>query len=162
MNGACRDRAMIEYKGYVGVFEYSAESETFKGKVVNTRDPIVFSGPSVRDLKREMVGAVEAYLAQCQKRGRRPDKPYSGKFLVRSDSQLHRDVAAAASRSGTSMNEWVTTALREAVLKSPPELAENGEGRSWRTVARPLAAIPPFQRRLSPRPAEPQPGFETH
>lgn len=153
---------MIEYKGYVGVFEYSAESETFKGRVVNTRDPIGFSGPSVRDLKREMVGAVEAYLAQCAKRGRRPEKPYSGKFLVRADSVLHRDVAAAASRSGVSMNEWITTALRDAVANAPGEVAESADARSWRSGTRSLASIPPFQRKIASLPNRSLPGVEAH
>ena len=106
---------MIEYKGYVGVFDYDAERETFHGTVVNLRDVITFYGRSVRELKRELAASVDEYLALCEERGEEPERPYSGTFLVRADPLLHRDVAVAAARNRTSMNEWVTSALREAL-----------------------------------------------
>lgn len=130
---------MIKYKGYVGVFEYDPEHETLRGRVTNSRDPLEFSGRSVRDLKLELAGAVEAYLAACRKRGRKPEKPYSGRFLVRAGSSLHRDVAVAAARKGVSMNEWVTSVLRGAVDAEADAAAaivlDSGEApaRSWAT-----------------------------
>ena len=44
---------MIEYKGYVGVFEFDEELGQFHGYVVNTRDVISFYGSSVDELKAE-------------------------------------------------------------------------------------------------------------
>lgn len=106
---------MIEYKGYVGVFEYDPDDEVFRGRVVNLgRDGITFAGSSVDELKRELEASVDDYLAWCRERGEEPEKPFSGTFLVRADPDLHRAVAVAAARARKSVNAWVTDTLREA------------------------------------------------
>ena len=38
---------MIEYKGYSGVFEFDPDSDSFHGRVINTKDVIAFYGASV-------------------------------------------------------------------------------------------------------------------
>ena len=60
---------MIEYKGYVGVFEFDEELGQFHGYVVNTRDVISFYGSSVDELKAELQTSVEEYLAFCAEIG---------------------------------------------------------------------------------------------
>lgn len=106
---------MIEYKGYVGVFEYDPDDEVFRGRVVNLgKDGITFAGSSVEELKHELVASVDDYLAWCEERGEEPEKPFSGTFLVRADPDLHRAVAVAAARARKSVNAWVTDTLREA------------------------------------------------
>jgi predicted HicB family RNase H-like nuclease len=117
---------MIEYKGYVGAFEYDPDEETFHGRVVNlAKDGITFVGRSVEELKREMAASVDDYLAFCAERGDEPDAPFTGKFLVRGTPDLHRAVALAAARAGKSMNAWVTNTLSSA-LSADPEIAFGG------------------------------------
>lgn len=41
--------------------------------------------------------------------------PYSGKFMVRLSTRLHREAAECASREGTSLNAFVAAALARAV-----------------------------------------------
>lgn len=107
---------MIEYKGYVGVFEYDLEEEVFHGRVSNlARDGITFVGSSVEELKHAMEESVEDYLAWCAERGEEPEKPYSGTIYVRADPSLHRAVALAAARENKSINAWVTETLERAV-----------------------------------------------
>ncbi|MFL6806921.1 MAG: toxin-antitoxin system HicB family antitoxin, partial [Xanthobacteraceae bacterium] len=48
-------------------------------------------------------------------RGEEPEKPLSGKFVVRLEPSLHRAIATAAEREGKSINGWVKERLREAV-----------------------------------------------
>ncbi|MGH7477261.1 MAG: type II toxin-antitoxin system HicB family antitoxin [Longimicrobiales bacterium] len=109
---------MIEYKGYVGVFDYDAEIESFHGRVINTRDVITFYGDSVSELQRELAASVEEYLELCAQRGEEPEKPYSGSFLVRADPELHRSIATAAARERKSVNAWVIEKLRDATRSS--------------------------------------------
>lgn len=67
---------MIEYKGYVGVFEYDPEGEEFHGRIVNLkRDGATFVGRSVDDLKREMAASVDELIAFCEEQGIEPEKP---------------------------------------------------------------------------------------
>lgn len=110
---------MIEYRGYLGVFEYDPEDESFHGRVVNlSRDGITFVGRSVEELKREMAASVDDYLAFCAERGEEPEKPFGGSFLVRGSPDLHRAVAVAAARANQSMNAWVTEILARAASDS--------------------------------------------
>ena len=106
---------MIEYKGYVGVFDFEPDSGSFHGTVVNTNDVISFYGSSVAELRREMRRSVEEYLAFCREQDRPPEKPFSGKVLLRTTPELHRKVALQAARRRLSMNAWLQEVLEQAV-----------------------------------------------
>lgn len=106
---------MIEYKGYMGVFEFDPERETFHGTVVNTNDVISFYGSSIKELRQEMRKSVEEYLAFCQEQGRSPEKPFSGKLILRTNPDLHRRVALEAARHRLSMNAYLQEVLEKAV-----------------------------------------------
>ncbi|CAD5248252.1 MULTISPECIES: type II toxin-antitoxin system HicB family antitoxin [Halomonadaceae] len=51
------------------------------------------------------------FLDECQKRGIKPTKSYSGKFQVRLPEELHKHAADAATTKGQSLNQFVTTAI---------------------------------------------------
>lgn len=106
---------MMEYKGYVAVVEYDDEAEIFHGEVINTRDVITFQGKSVKDLRKAFRESIEDYLEFCTKRGEEPDKPFSGKFVVRLNPEQHRRLFVAARKAGKSLNAWVSDALDRAV-----------------------------------------------
>ncbi len=74
---------MLEYKGYVGHVEYDDEAEIFHGEIINTRDVITFQGKSVDELQTAFVDSIEDYLKFCVERGEKPEKPFSGKFVLR-------------------------------------------------------------------------------
>jgi predicted HicB family RNase H-like nuclease len=105
----------MEYKGYTAVVEFDEDAGVFSGHVVNTRDVITFEGETVGELKQAFHDSVDDYLEFCAERGEEPDKPFSGKFVVRLDPDVHRKVFVAAARAGKSLNNWVAEALeREA------------------------------------------------
>ncbi len=106
---------MIEYKGYHGAVAFDPELDKFHGRVVNTRTVISFYGSSVEQLREEMAASVDTYLEVCEEKGIDPDRPYSGKFMVRITPELHRDMALAAASEGKSMNEWVSERLSETI-----------------------------------------------
>jgi predicted HicB family RNase H-like nuclease len=105
----------LNYKEYVGTFAYDEEADTFHGRVVGLRDVITFEGRSIEQLKKALAESVEDYLDFCRQRGEEPEKPLSGKFVLRLDPSLHRAVAVAAERDGKSLNSWVKERLQEAV-----------------------------------------------
>ncbi len=108
---------MIEYKGYLGVFNFEPDSGSFHGTVVNTNDVISFYGSSVAELRREMRRSVEEYLAFCREQDRPPEKPFSGKLMLRTTPELHRKVALQAARHRLSMNAWVQQVLERAAAE---------------------------------------------
>jgi predicted HicB family RNase H-like nuclease len=104
----------MKYKDYIATVEYDDEANLFHGEVANLRDIVTFQGRSVTELKKAFRESIEDYLEFCAKRGEEPERPMSGKFVVRVAPQVHSRVAAAAVREGVSMNQWVSKALERA------------------------------------------------
>ena len=101
----------IEYKGYVGQFRYEEGDEAFHGIVLGLRDVIHFQGTCVAELKQSLAGSVDDYLAWCEEEGGTPEKPYTGRFVVRIAPDLHRTISVRAKAAGVSLNQWVAEAL---------------------------------------------------
>lgn len=108
---------MMEYKGYVAHVEFDDEAGIFYGEVINLRDVITFEGSSVAELRQAFQDSIEDYLDFCAERGEKPDKPFSGKFSVRVDPELHRKVSAQARVANKSLNKWVSDTLETAVTR---------------------------------------------
>ena len=106
---------MMYYKGFAATVEYDSDDRCFSGIVTNIADTVYFEGTSVDELEQAFRDAVDAYVAHCKKIGKRPDKPFSGKFNVRLDPTLHRQAATTAQANGQSLNAFVAEALRHAV-----------------------------------------------
>ena len=106
---------MMMYNGYVARIEYSEEDGCFIGHIAGIRDVIGFHGESVTELRAAFAEAVDDYLETCTKLGRTPQKPYSGKIMLRIDPVLHARAAALAEARGKSLNAWTQELLQEAV-----------------------------------------------
>ena len=102
---------MMIYKGYIGVAYVDDDADVIRGNVVNTRDTITFQGKTVSAARRAFRESVDDYLAFCASLGEPPEKPFSGKFLVRLSPQLHRELTAVAQAKGVSVNKLVTRQL---------------------------------------------------
>lgn len=105
---------MMEYKGYIGYVEFDDEANIFHGEVVNMRDIVTFQGETVKQLRKAFRDSVDDYLDFCAERNEAPEKPYSGKFMVRVEPQLHEAVAIRAKKEHKSLNAWVHDALERA------------------------------------------------
>jgi predicted HicB family RNase H-like nuclease len=109
---------MMEYKGYVGDIEYDHELGIFHGRVVGLRDVITFQGATAKTLDRAFRVSIDDYIAFCGKRGELPEKPLSGKFIVRTTPELHRRLAVIARKKGLSVNKAVHEAMVQYVAKA--------------------------------------------
>ncbi len=108
---------MMEYKGYIGVVEYDDEAKILHGEVANIRDVITFQAKSVDELEQAFRDSIDDYLAFCKEEGEEPDKPFSGKFMVRISPEEHRLIATAAKISGKSLNAWVSENIQRDAEK---------------------------------------------
>lgn len=102
----------MKYKDYIGHVSFDEEAELFHGEVINTRDVITFQGNTVKSLKQAFKDSVDDYLDFCNTRGETPEKPFSGKFNVRIDPELHREASIAAKVAGMSLNAWIVHAIK--------------------------------------------------
>ena len=116
---------MMEYKGYFAKVEFDDEANIFHGEVINLRDVITFEGETVDELRTAFVDSVEDYLAFCKERGEEPDKPYSGKFLVRVEPELHKTLVVQARKNGKSLNTLVNDALLKILKNSNQQVIQD-------------------------------------
>lgn len=107
----------MRYKGYPARIEYSDEDECFVGRVAGIRDIITFHGKNVGGIREAFEEAVDFYLDSCKERDEAPDRPYSGRILLRIDPEVHAAVAEAAEVSGVSINQWAKDKLSEAASR---------------------------------------------
>jgi len=105
---------MIEYKGYIGKVEFDNDAGVFHGEVLNLRDVITFEGKTVAELRRAFQESVDDYLEFCAERRESPEKPYSGRFVVRVDPDLHKRIVTRAKLKHKSLNAWVHDVLEVA------------------------------------------------
>ena len=105
---------MLRYKGFSGRVEYDESASVFHGEVLDTRDVITFEGTTVDDLEAAFRESVDDYLDFCRQRGESPDKPFSGRLMVRLSPDLHRELFLEAKRRGTSLNQIIAERLSHA------------------------------------------------
>lgn len=105
----------MNYKGYYGVVQYDDEAKIFSGEVVNTRTVITFQGTTVEEIEQAFHDSVDDYLDWCQERGKEPEKPFSGKFVLRISPELHRQLNLKAKTNHLSLNSFVVKTLERAV-----------------------------------------------
>ena len=106
---------MMKYKGYTGAVAYDSEDEIFHGEVINLRDVITFEADNVEDLKKEFQTSVDDYLTFCKERGEEPEKPLSGKFIVRIPPELHKKVLVKSKQMKKSINSYIQEVLETSL-----------------------------------------------
>lgn len=104
----------MNYNGYAARIEYSDEDACFIGHIAGIKDVVGFHADSVNELRAAFVEAVDDYLATCEKAGRAPQKPYSGKLMLRVPPEVHAHAAMMAEAHGMSLNQWAADALLHA------------------------------------------------
>ena len=102
---------MMEYKGYHAKIEYSAEDNTFFGKVFGIDDTLIFDGNSIDELNNAFHESIDDYIEMCREIGKEPCKEFKGSFNVRISPELHRIIALKAEAEETSLNQLVSDAI---------------------------------------------------
>lgn len=109
---------MLTYKGYHAAIEFDQEDMLLVGEVFGIQDSLNFHGRSVEEVEEMFHQSIDNYLALCAELGKQPDKEFKGSFNVRIDPGLHRAAALAAKQRGVTLNEYVETAIRDAVSRT--------------------------------------------
>ena len=102
----------MEYNGYHAVVTFDDDVGILHGEVIDTRDVITFQGKSVDELRQAFRDSVEEYLKICAERNREPDKPFSGRVVLRMEPEIHRAAVTAAKSGGISLNSWILNAVK--------------------------------------------------
>lgn len=105
----------MSYKGYVARIEFDERDDLFVGRILGVRSIISFHGETVGELRAEFENAIEDYVRECEELGIKPEKPASGKLLLRVPPEIHGKAMVVAQSAGKSLNQWAVEVLRSAV-----------------------------------------------
>ena len=101
------------YKDYIGSVSFSSEDEVFYGKIEHINDLISFESDNVPGLKKAFEESVNDYIAFCEAKGVKPDKPFKGSFNVRMKPELYKLVYQRAIQKGMSLSKFIETTLEK-------------------------------------------------
>jgi predicted HicB family RNase H-like nuclease len=107
---------ILEYKGYIGRVDFSAEDKVFHGKIEFINDLVTFEATTVEQLEKEFKISVDDYIETCKKLDISPQKSFKGTFNVRIAPELHKEVAFQAAKRNLSLNRMVEEALKHELL----------------------------------------------
>ena len=124
----------MKYRGYTGSVEYDPDDRIFYGSVDDITDVVTFQGDSVEELESAFRESVDVYLESCAEDGVEPQRPCSGKFVLRISPEMHREAAAAARTQDESLNGWITGAIKIRLA-----LKEKRPASKSRTAVKPAA-----------------------
>ena len=105
---------VLDYRRYRARVEFDAEDGLFFGRIAGIRDGVGFHADSVPALVEAFHQAVDDYIETCASLGKTPERPFSGKLMLRLDPVVHAKSVEAAELAGKSLNQWTEDVLRRA------------------------------------------------
>lgn len=105
---------VMTYKNYTARVEFDPRDNIFVGRVLGVRDIIGFHGETVADLTADFHAAIEHYIEVCKRENKTPEKPASGKLMLRVPPEVHAAALVAAKAHGKSLNQWAAEVLAHA------------------------------------------------
>ena len=110
----------MAFKGYTASMIFDAVDKIIVGRVLDIDDIISFHGESVAEFESSFKAVVDDYIAASEALGTQPEKPASGKLMLRIAPTVHAAALKAAAQSGTSLNKWAEQALGMAARRAKP------------------------------------------
>ena len=118
---------LLSHKGYNAAVEFDADDMLLVGRIAGINDVVGFHGRDAAEIVAAFHEAVDDYLETCAAIGKPPEKPYSGKLMIRTAPAVHAQAALAAAIEGLSLNQFAERALKESaeatVRRKAPALA---------------------------------------
>lgn len=105
---------VLNHRGYSAAVEFDAEDLILTGRILGINDVVGFHADTPAEMVEAFREAVDDYLETCAKLGKKPEKAFSGKVMLRVKPQLHSRIAMAAELAGKSLNQWGEEALERA------------------------------------------------
>jgi len=116
----------MSYRDYTTSMGFDAEDKIIVGRVLGIDDIISFHGKSIEEFEVNFHTVVDDYIAACVSLGGAPEKPASGKLMLRVAPTVHAAALKAAARNGISLNKWAEQALSAASRKNANQKQSRG------------------------------------
>jgi predicted HicB family RNase H-like nuclease len=95
----------MNYKGHAARVEFDERDNIFVGRVLGLHAAISFHGETVAELRAAFEPAIDEFLRDRKEQGVRPEKPASGKLMLRVPPEVHGAALVAAQAAGKSLNQ---------------------------------------------------------
>ena len=69
----------------------------------------------MEELRKAFRDSIDDYLEFCAERNEKPERPFSGKLVVRLSSELHHRAHSKAMEQGKSLNQLVVETLEKVI-----------------------------------------------
>jgi predicted HicB family RNase H-like nuclease len=66
-------------------------------------------------VRKAFQDSINDYLEFCAERNEKPEKPFSGKFVVRLPPELYHRACIKATEKGESLNQFVVESLEKVI-----------------------------------------------
>ena len=106
-------------KGYTARVEFDDRDGVFVGRVLGIKAIVGFHGTTVDERRADFKAAIDLLLDDAKARGEAPERPASGKLMLRVPPEVHAAAAIAAEAAGTSLNQWAAKVLGDAARTAP-------------------------------------------
>jgi len=117
----------MQYRGYTATMSFDAEDKVIVGRVLDIDDILTFHGASVAEFEAHFHTVVDDYIAACEALGSEPERPASGRLMLRVSPEVHAASLKAAALSGTSLNRWAEQALKAATRRSTKAMPDTSK-----------------------------------
>lgn len=106
----------MRYKGYVASVSFDDRDNILVGRLLGIRDVVGFHADNVAEFRAAFEQSVEDYLDACRQLGQAPDKPASGKMMLRVNPAVHAAALQSAKLAGKSLNQWAADVFVDAAF----------------------------------------------
>jgi len=103
----------LQYRGYTGTVQYSAEDKLLFGHVLGVRGLISYEGASVEDLQADFRAALDDYIGDLEKAGVIDSVPPEGALPVFLTGEVRQLASQYAKEHELSLATVVQQALAE-------------------------------------------------
>jgi len=108
----------LQYKGYEGSVQYSAEDKMLHGRLLCARDIVSYGGDDLAELESNFCDAVDEYLAFCEEEGKSPDPPNPRAVEVTLKHDLKAKAVRFAELHDLPLDAVVNDALKDYLAKA--------------------------------------------
>ena len=123
----------MQYRGYTASMSFDADDKIIVGRVLDIDDIVTFHGASVAEFETRFHTVVDNYIAACETLGSAPERPASGRLMLRVSPEVHAASLKAAALSGTSLNRWAEQALKAATRRTTKTMPDTSKAAQLRS-----------------------------
>jgi len=123
----------MQYRGYTASMSFDVDDKIIVGRVIDIDDIVTFHGASVAEFETHFHTVVDDYIAACETLGSAPERPASGRLMLRVSPEVHAASLKAAALSGTSLNRWAEQALKAATRRTTKTMPDTSKAAQLRS-----------------------------